>query len=149
MSIHSLSSLHEPMEDRWVAWDRLADRLPLVSTIMSIANLLIKSQVIPLQTTHPYYQHLTQKSVPRCLLLLLPFLGNFFVWMDDDIEGIIQRGRAEELRKKASVPGKTVEGETPVSPPSPVHQPPLPLTPIPDPPLHLTPSSTSSESDSE
>ncbi|MEM7174310.1 MAG: DUF4116 domain-containing protein [Chlamydiota bacterium] len=68
--------------------DRFLDYVPLVSTLTNLFHLFQKYVVlrsIEKKSAHinHYYNHLDQKSTSRCVLLLVPFLGNISVAIYD------------------------------------------------------------------
>lgn len=68
--------------------DKTWDRLPVISTVSNIVNLFIKTVVLPFKSPssvggNPFYVHLKDKSFTRCIVLLIPVLGNVAVWVYD------------------------------------------------------------------
>ncbi len=68
--------------------DNYCDYIPLVSTFKNIYNIYQKNVVIPSMTKPDlwkdrYYTHLDQKSYDRCIILLIPVLGNIIIAIYD------------------------------------------------------------------
>ena len=68
--------------------DRAADYVPVVSTAIGLIDIFQKCAVIPCMSrnfvaTSHYYHHLDQKSVERCLWVLVPVAGNVYACIDD------------------------------------------------------------------
>ncbi len=67
--------------------DRLCDRIPVLSTITNIVDIVQKIFLIGTGLVNPskthYYSHLDDKSLGRCILLLIPGLGNLIVGLYD------------------------------------------------------------------
>lgn len=71
-----------------VKLDNLCDYAPGVSSLSSLVNLIQKIAVIPLMkessiTNSSYYTHLKEKSFLRCIILLIPGIGNLIVGLYD------------------------------------------------------------------
>lgn len=71
-----------------VKLDNLCDYAPGVSSLSSLVNLIQKIAVIPLMkessiTNSSYYTHLKEKSFLRCIILLIPGIGNLIVSLYD------------------------------------------------------------------
>ncbi|KIC75891.1 hypothetical protein DB41_GZ00550 [Neochlamydia sp. TUME1] len=65
-----------------------SDYLPFVSTLTNLAYIFQKAVVLPIKQKESmpkssYYSHLSQKSFGRCIILLLPVLGNIIVGIYD------------------------------------------------------------------
>jgi|GEM_PF-2893599 len=65
----------------FTAFDRFSDYVPILSTVTNLIDLFQKCVVIPLMnqqsvSSSHYYTYLNQKSFLRCVLLLVPVLGN-------------------------------------------------------------------------
>jgi len=71
-----------------VVVDDVSTYIPVVSTITNIVALFIKCVVLPflsqstIQTNH-FYTHLQEKSFARCLILLVPIIGNLIIGILD------------------------------------------------------------------
>lgn len=67
--------------------DCVCDYIPFVSTVSNLVDLFYKTVVIPrLQPetlSDHYWEYLAQKSVVRCVALLVPVLGNLFIALKD------------------------------------------------------------------
>ncbi|MBF8262750.1 MAG: Uncharacterized protein HW387_415 [Parachlamydiales bacterium] len=68
--------------------DRMLDYIPILSTATNLVFLFQKCVVIPLMTENAilksrYYSHINQKSFVRCIVLLIPVLGNIVVGIID------------------------------------------------------------------
>jgi hypothetical protein len=64
--------------------DRACDYIPVLSTVNNIVDLFQKCVITPFVemnviANNRYFQHLTEKSVFRCILLLVPVIGNIVV----------------------------------------------------------------------
>lgn len=81
MTIHPISRF-------LVSTDKVCDYLPVLSTATNIMNLFLKCVVLPLksqasiQSSH-YFTHLSQKSFTRCIVLLLPLIGQIAIALYD------------------------------------------------------------------
>lgn len=73
----------------WVRADQIFERVPFISTITSIINLFHKCITIPikgkLSVKDYYFTYLNQKSFSRCVVLLIPVLGNIIVGIYDSL----------------------------------------------------------------
>lgn len=82
------------IDDSLVNFDKISDYTPFLSTGTNLTDLFVKSVVLPfkskenIQSNH-YYTHLKQKSFARCIILLIPFLGNL-------IFGVVDFGRKKD-----------------------------------------------------
>lgn len=80
MAISNVSAL--------VRLDVMTDYLPVASTVTNLVDLFQKVLVLPfleksyLDSSH-YYTHLDSKSFARCVILLVPVIGNLFVLVYD------------------------------------------------------------------
>lgn len=64
--------------------DTFADYIPVVSTVTNLVDLFFKAVVLPtIEKKNHYYTHIDDKSVLRCLILLIPILGNLIVAIYD------------------------------------------------------------------
>lgn len=73
--------------------DKICDYCPVLSSCSNLVDLCYKSFVFSsLNKTQiqqdRYYQHLDQKSVFRCLILMVPILGNVLIALCDFISWI-------------------------------------------------------------
>lgn len=69
--------------------DERNDRIPLVSSVTNIVDLVAKVNLPknPAEISKDYYvTYLSQKSVLRCVVLLVPFIGNLVVKIYDLIK---------------------------------------------------------------
>lgn len=68
--------------------DRYCDYVPILSTATNFIDLFQKCVVLPflnqstIESNH-YFKHLQQKSFLRCVLLMIPVLGNILVGIYD------------------------------------------------------------------
>ncbi|MGK5595475.1 MAG: DUF4116 domain-containing protein [Parachlamydiaceae bacterium] len=68
----------------FVSLDRVADYIPVVSTISNLTDLFIKTVILPhikqekIEKNH-YFVHLQEKDLTRSLKLLVPVIGNLIV----------------------------------------------------------------------
>ena len=68
--------------------DDVCDYVPVVSTVSNLVDLFQKTVVLPstpkeiIWESH-YYTHLDQKSFSRCVVLLIPVIGNILVGIYD------------------------------------------------------------------
>lgn len=82
-----------------VCADKNCDRYPVISTISNCADLILKLLYSPLTPTsfERYIAHIQNKSVGRCVILLVPVIGNLIVWRQDRVReeaiiaGYVQR----------------------------------------------------------
>ncbi|MBS4168594.1 HEAT repeat domain-containing protein [Parachlamydia sp. AcF125] len=68
--------------------DRVSDYIPGISTITSLIDLFQKCVVLPFKqkaniSKNHYYTYLKQKSFSRCVVLLLPVIGNILIAIYD------------------------------------------------------------------
>ncbi|MBS4167636.1 ankyrin repeat domain-containing protein [Parachlamydia sp. AcF125] len=68
--------------------DRIADYVPALSTITNSVNLFQKCVLLPMKqkanvSKNHYYAYLQQKSFSRCVVLLIPVLGNIIIGIYD------------------------------------------------------------------
>jgi len=76
--------------------DEFADYIPVVSTVTNLTNLFQKA-IQPLTTEsnfckNHYYTYIQQKNTLRCVMLLIPILGNIVVGMFD---GLLDYGKSD------------------------------------------------------
>jgi len=75
------------IEKSSVKADQICDYIPLTSTACNLVNIFQKCTILFMDESKvaksPYYTYLQQKSFSRCVLLLIPFIGNFFVGIYD------------------------------------------------------------------
>lgn len=89
-----------------VKLDQIADYVPGLSTLTNTVALIQqriwkeKSEDHPAIKKDRYYTHITDKAKWRCVVLLLPFIGNFIVAVYD----IVNKVRANKLQPKISEP---------------------------------------------
>lgn len=68
--------------------DCVCDYVPVVSTVTNFFDLFQKCVILPftqketIEANH-YYKHLNQKSFARCILLMLPLVGNIIIGIYD------------------------------------------------------------------
>lgn len=72
-----------------VKTDRICDYVPVVSTISNLTALFQKYFVFNVFSedeiqANRYYAHLSQKSTSRCIVLLIPLIGNIIVAIRDN-----------------------------------------------------------------
>nr|NGY94864.1 hypothetical protein [Neochlamydia sp. AcF84] len=65
-----------------------SDYLPFVSTVTNLVYIFQKAVILPIKQKgcmpkSSYYNHLSQKSFARCIILLLPALGNIIIGIYD------------------------------------------------------------------
>lgn len=71
-----------------VALDTFFDYTPVASTVTNLFDIFQKCLIIPfleksyVDSNH-YYTHLSQKSFKRCVLLLVPVIGNLIIFFSD------------------------------------------------------------------
>ena len=62
----------------------ICNYVPIVSTAMNLVHLFVKCVIMPLHAQNPtqnrYYNHLNNKSFSECIVLLIPVIGNIYVW---------------------------------------------------------------------
>ena len=68
--------------------DKVCDYIPVVSTISNLTVLFQKTIILPFSDRQTvinsrYYTHLEQKSALRCVMLLIPVIGNIVVGIYD------------------------------------------------------------------
>jgi len=74
--------------DVLIGADRLCDYIPILSTVVNLVDLFKKIVIIPLFggsciAGNSYYEYLDKKSFSRCVILLIPFLGNVCIGILD------------------------------------------------------------------
>lgn len=80
MAISNVSAL--------VRLDVMLDYVPVASTVTNLVDLFQKVLVLPfmdkdyVDSSH-YFTHLNEKSFARCVLLLVPVIGNLMVMIYD------------------------------------------------------------------
>jgi Domain of unknown function (DUF4116) len=72
----------------FVKADNVCDYIPAVSTLSNLTDLFQKCVVLPFVSTQSitnshYYTHLKNKSILRCIILLIPVVGNIIVGIYD------------------------------------------------------------------
>lgn len=77
------------IDDMLTMADYVCDYTPIISTVSNLVDLFQKVVIFPLTSmgldikkSH-YYSHLNGKSISRCIILLIPFIGNFIIGMYD------------------------------------------------------------------
>ena len=77
-------------EDRLVESDKIADWIPVVSTLTNFSDLLLKGALSLMDEERldevlksHFFQHIHDKNVMRCVTLLVPVLGNCIVYYYD------------------------------------------------------------------
>ncbi len=66
--------------------DNISDKVPVISSASNLYDIFAKMAFVPPKTepsNNPYIRHLRDKSYARCVILLLPFLGNIVVGLYD------------------------------------------------------------------
>ena len=77
--------------DFLIQTDKTAERIPLVSTVTNLVDIFLKYVVFPkmksenINNNH-YFTHLNNKKAIRCIILLIPVLGNIVVGIYDFIK---------------------------------------------------------------
>lgn len=76
------------VQKSFVYLDKVCERTPVLSTVAAIVNILAKGVLITCcskQTlkNNKYFYHITQKSITRSLILLVPILGNLIIYLHD------------------------------------------------------------------
>ena len=83
--------------------DRVCDHIPVVGTVTNLIDLFQKCCFIPLKkATHAsrYYTHIKDKSALRCVLLMIPVLGQILVYfLKDKINNHEKNHKLASLRK--------------------------------------------------
>lgn len=90
--------------------DRVCDRIPVVSSVTNLVDLFqkIHFRKVPQEVVAGdplrYSVYIKQKSVGRCFLLLIPFLGNFIVGMHDvrmkkKAENLFEEGNSKNIHE--------------------------------------------------
>lgn len=84
--------------------DIACDYIPVVSTISNLVDLFQKTVTIPEPRNgvldYPYYTYLREKENFRCLMLLVPVLGNIFIIICDLISPFEQGDSQLDLASK-------------------------------------------------
>ncbi|MBS4168371.1 hypothetical protein [Parachlamydia sp. AcF125] len=80
--------------------DQISDYVPVISTVTNLVALFQKSVVFSLKqkaaiSESHYYSYLQQKSFSRCLVLLIPVIGNIMV-------GIYDFAKSQDSHKEAT-----------------------------------------------
>src|SRR3990167_5869143 len=71
-----------------VRMDQICDYLPICSTITNATAVFLKYVYLPhasaekIQKNH-YYEYLQKKDFSRCVVLLIPGIGNIFIFLKD------------------------------------------------------------------
>ena len=74
--------------NKLVIADRVCDYIPVVSSLTNLIDIFQKCVIlsfknqITIENNH-YYEHLKNKSYIRCIILLIPILGNIIVFILD------------------------------------------------------------------
>lgn len=76
------------IREQMVDFDYYSKYIPILSTVLNLVHLFQKAFQIPSLTEtelskNRYFRHINQKSVFRCLVLLIPFIGNIAVVIHD------------------------------------------------------------------
>ncbi|NGY95796.1 MULTISPECIES: DUF4116 domain-containing protein [unclassified Neochlamydia] len=84
--------------------DRGADYIPIVSTVTNLVDIFQKVVVLPFKqkeniSKNVYYTHLDQKSFRRCLILLVPVLGNILVGIYDVVRNKEKKALLANVQK--------------------------------------------------
>jgi TPR repeat protein len=72
------------------------DYIPVVSSISNLIEIFLKATVVPknkIAARDHYYTHLQEKHYKRCLVLLIPVIGNIKVALNDYRDYNFQRGK--------------------------------------------------------
>jgi len=98
----------------FVKVDGAADYIPVASTLKSLVDLFQKCVLLPFMSRQfvagsHYYTRLEQKSILRCVVLLLPVIGNILVgiydWKSSDknfmLAAVLRQGLALALASDA------------------------------------------------
>ena len=72
----------------FVKVDAACDYIPVVSTASNLIDLFQKCVILPLMNkqsiaNNHYYTYLKEKNVSRCLVLLIPVIGNIIIKICD------------------------------------------------------------------
>ncbi len=70
------------------AVDNVCDYIPIVSTFSNITDLFIKAVILPNMDNadikkSSYYSHIQKKDTARCIVLLIPLIGNLALGLLD------------------------------------------------------------------
>lgn len=91
---------------RCVQFDQIADYVPGLSTLTNITNLFLKCIFYfcpkSLETNH-YFAHLETKSTDRCLVLLLPVIGNIILGIYDNHQKKLAKTAENKARQGANL----------------------------------------------
>lgn len=68
--------------------DRFCDRIPVLSSINNLVDLVQKALIVPSKTSDSaqasrYFSYLNQKSAGRCAILMIPVIGNLIIGLFD------------------------------------------------------------------
>lgn len=112
--------------------DIVADWIPFVSTVTNMVDLIGKgiiglSSAPPKDLSNRYVEHLKEKSVTRCLTLMVPVIGNLTVKIYDSVHqqnqwiALVKAAHEADLqtiqaliKKKANLNARDGEGNTPL-----------------------------------
>lgn len=92
--------------------DRLADYIPIVSSLSNLFDIFCKKIFIPiLQKTNSeilknrYFCYINQKDLFRCAILLIPIVGNLIIYIQDFLseEGIAHRKALNDTSKSKAL----------------------------------------------
>lgn len=67
-----------------IRFDRFCEVVPFASTVLSLINLFQKCVLSCLGSSAPknrYWTHISDKSIFRCLILLIPMIGNIYAYL--------------------------------------------------------------------
>lgn len=109
--------------------DRVMDYVPIISTFTNLIDIFHKYKFTKkengpqtLQQNH-YYKHITEKSYVRCVILLVPFLGNLSIALYDGWHA---------LRNRPVPPINPIQAPEPTLAPAPVPETSTPVVPLPE-----------------
>ncbi|MBS4168592.1 HEAT repeat domain-containing protein [Parachlamydia sp. AcF125] len=106
--------------------DRVSDYIPAISTITNLIDLFQKCVVLPFKqkinvSKSHYYAYLKQKSFSRCVVLLLPVIGNILVAIYDFAKSRPHYAGATPVDAQP-VPHSTLKYSESISPPKPIRK---------------------------
>lgn len=74
-------------QKNYIDLDKKLDYIPVVSTATNLFQLFLKATLyFTSQHTidkNPYYMHITRKPISRCIVLLIPVIGNVIIGIYD------------------------------------------------------------------
>jgi hypothetical protein len=92
------------IEHNLISADRFCDKIPVISSINNLVDLAQKALRLSFKTRNSvepshYFFYLAQKSAARCIILLIPFIGNIAVAMFD-----FAKAQMNEAKNKVANP---------------------------------------------